>query len=207
METLQSHLDCRSRQSGFTVIEAVVSTMILSVGLMAMAALMTQTLGTTERSQFLGVATTLASEKLEDLNRWPENDPNIFVPTGVPTAGSLTADVVQNVTSGAVTESVNYYDDVYLSAINGSVIETRTNLDAGGNVKYVTTSHAANGTITVSAPSSTPPAAQGTAQFKRRWIIEQDQPVTGVRRVTVSVSLINQPIKPPVQFQMSAVRP
>jgi prepilin-type N-terminal cleavage/methylation domain-containing protein len=207
METSQSRPDRRSDQRGFTVIEVLVSIGVLTVGLMAMAALMARTLGATQRSQFLGVATTLASEKLEDLNRWPQNDPNVFVPVGSTTVGSLTADVVQNVTSGAVTESINYHDEVLLSATNGSITETRTSLDAGGNLQYVTTSHAANGTITVSAPSTTPPAAQGAVQFKRRWIIEQGQPVAGVRRITVSVTVINQPINPPVTFQMSAVRP
>ena len=43
--------------------------------------------------------------------------------------------------------------------------------------------------------------------FKRRWIIEMDQPVTGVRRITVLVTLENQQVQPPVTFQMSMVRP
>jgi hypothetical protein len=57
------------------------------------------------------------------------------------------------------------------------------------------------------ATSSTAPNTVGSIVFKRRWIIEQDLPVTGVRRVTVLVTLTNQSVQPPVTFQMSMVRP
>jgi hypothetical protein len=43
--------------------------------------------------------------------------------------------------------------------------------------------------------------------FHRRWLIEGDTPVTGVRRVTVIVTLANKTVTPTVNFQMSAVRP
>jgi hypothetical protein len=34
-----------------------------------------------------------------------------------------------------------------------------------------------------------------------------DQPVTGVRRITVQVALTNSFLHPPVSFQMTTVRP
>lgn len=203
----QSRLRQVKREGGFTLIETVFSIGILTIGLSAMALLVARTLSGTDRSRYLGLATTLASEKLEDLNRWPENDPNVFVPGASSTAGSLTSDVVQHVTAGAVTESVNYYDGVLLSSAGGSISETRTSLDGSGNIQYTTTTHSANGTITTSAPNTTPPSTQGTASFKRRWIIEQDQPAAGVRRITVLVTLTNQVIQPPISFQMTMVRP
>jgi len=43
--------------------------------------------------------------------------------------------------------------------------------------------------------------------FDRRWVIEQDQPVPGVRRITVLVTLMDKSIQPSVTFQMSMVRP
>jgi prepilin-type N-terminal cleavage/methylation domain-containing protein len=195
------------RERGFTLIETVVSIGVLAIGLTAMALLVANSLSGTDRSRYLGLATTLASEKLEDLNRWPENDPNVFVPAASNTAGSLTSDIVQNVTSGAVTEPVSYYDEVLLSSAGGSVSETRTGLDGSGNVQYTTTSHSANGTVTTASPSTTPPTTQGMDNFKRRWIIEKDQPTTGVRRITVLVTLMNQSVQPPVSFQMTMVRP
>jgi hypothetical protein len=43
--------------------------------------------------------------------------------------------------------------------------------------------------------------------FDRRWVIEQDKPVAGVRRITVLVTLRDLTVQPPVTFQMSMVRP
>jgi hypothetical protein len=43
--------------------------------------------------------------------------------------------------------------------------------------------------------------------FHRRWIIEANQPVAGTRRVTVLVTLMDATVQPPVNFQMSLVRP
>jgi hypothetical protein len=55
--------------------------------------------------------------------------------------------------------------------------------------------------------SSTPPGfVSGAFAFERQWIIELNQPVAGVRRVTVRVTLLNQSVQPPVTFQMSTVR-
>jgi len=55
--------------------------------------------------------------------------------------------------------------------------------------------------------SSTPPNTALSTVFKRRWLIEQNQPVAGVRRVTVLVSLQGQAAASAVTFQMSMVRP
>jgi hypothetical protein len=51
-----------------------------------------------------------------------------------------------------------------------------------------------------------PDPAPDTLQFRRRWVIEKDSPVTGVRRVTVAV-LLTSPAVGNVNFQMSMVRP
>jgi len=206
METYQLSTTSARSTRGFTLIEIVVAIAVLAIGLTATAALIAQVLGGTERSHFVGQAVTLASEKLEDLNRWPASDPNVFVPSGSTTAGSLTSDVVQNVTSGGTTESVNYFDDVLFSASGGSIAETRSGLDGSGNPTYSTTSHAPDGTVTTTTSSSAP-TTDGAISFKRRWIIEKDQPATGVRRITVLVTLNNSTMSPPISFQMSMVRP
>ena len=197
----------RSRAAGFTLIETVFAIGILTVGMVAMAALIANALGGTSRSHYIGLATTLASEKLEDLNRWPANDPNVTVPAGGTTAGSLTSDVTQDVTIGAVTETVSYDDEVILSASGGSVSETQTSLDSSGKLQYTTTTHTPDGDISTSTPTNTAPSTSGTMSFKRRWIIEKDQPVAGVNRITVLVTLVNQSVQPPVSFQLSMVRP
>ncbi len=196
-------LHSRVPARGFTLAEVIVAIAVLAIGLMAMAFLMAQTMSGTDRSKYMSLAATLASEKLEDLNRWPASDPNVAVTTAS-TAGSLTADIVQNVTVGASTNDVNYFDEIMFSAAGGAISEMVSGLDATGNAVYTTTSHQPNGRINIS--TSTLPGSTALA-FKRRWLIEKDAPVPGVRRITVLVFLEDQTVRPPVSFQMSMVRP
>jgi hypothetical protein len=203
--------------------EVLVAAFILVVGLMAAAAFIGNAIGSTARSEYMNQAATLASEKLEDLNRWPaaynvntgldSGDPHVIVTNGV-SAGSLTADVVQNVTANGTTEAVNYYDLVYFSPSQGSLEEIVSSLDPLGNPQYTTIIHPATGMLQdpPPPPSSTLPSVTGAIGFKRRWIIEFNpsvagSQVTGVRRITVEVDLQNVFVQPAVQFQMSIVRP
>ena len=123
--------------------------------------------------------------------------------------------------------NVNYYDDVCLATVNstdcpnttyGCFSETVSSLGVGNTTLYTTTTHAPDGTITVTHPTTMP-----SPTFHRRWIIEANSPVPGVssiclpgtRRVTVLVSLMDLSVQmnststtqPTVWFQMSMVRP
>jgi len=191
---------------GFTIIEVLVASLVLMVGLVAVAGVVANIFGSTGSSEYMTQAATLATEKLEDLNRFPTTDANVAVPTGS-SAGSLTSDVQQNVTVNGVTESVNYYDEVYISPTEGSLEETYSSINSGGATQYTTITYSPNGQIAISAPAASEPSMGGTAVFERRWVIEANQPVTGVRRITVSVTLTNQSLQHPVTFQMSMVRP
>jgi hypothetical protein len=173
--------------------EVLIAMFILTVGLMAMASLMAQSLSGTDTARYLGLATTLVSEKLEDLNRWPAADPHVVA------GGSLTSD--------AAAGSLNYYDDVDLSNTNGNVSETISNTSG----TYSNVIHNATGYVNTAATTA-PPAGSGILTFHRRWLIEADPTVNGVtltgsRRVTVLVTLTNVAVKTPVSFQMSLVRP
>jgi type IV pilus modification protein PilV len=75
------------RQAGFTLIETMVSIAVLTVGLLSVAALMSQTSNTSAHSRYMSTASMLASEKLEDLSRFPSTNPALA-------AGTYT-DVVQ----------------------------------------------------------------------------------------------------------------
>jgi Tfp pilus assembly protein PilV len=202
------HLPCSGKNGsrGFTIMEVIVASFILIVGLVAVAGVVGSTLGNTARSEYMTQAATLATEKLEDLNRYPSADPNVAAAAGS-SVGSLTSDVLQNVTANGVTEAVNYYDEVFFSPSQGAIVETDSSLDASGNTQYSTISYTPDGHVNTSAPTTTAPSSAGSIAFKRRWIIEMDQPVTGVRRVTVVVTLENQQVQPSVTFQMSMVRP
>jgi prepilin-type N-terminal cleavage/methylation domain-containing protein len=183
----------QSRIAGFSVLEVLIAVAVLAIGLSAMAMLVAQTLSGTERARYMALATTLASEKLEDIARYPVAVPAV---AQLAAGGSLTGD------------SAGYYDDVDLSNTNGQIAETKP---VGSN--YYNIVHMATGEVDVVPSSSTPASAgSGTMSFHRRWVIEQDPSVnsvalTGSRRVTVLVTMNNQAVRPPVSFQMSMVRP
>jgi hypothetical protein len=149
----------------------------------------------------------LASEKLDDLNRLPDLDPAILVTAGN-SAGSLTADTTASVTAPDGTPlTVDYFDTVAISSGNGSIVETVSSKDAAGNTVFITTTHAPDGTITISAPTPTAPVGGGdTLLFKRRWIIEQNVPglPPKSRRITVNVHLPD--VRGAVNFETSMVR-
>lgn len=191
---------------GFSLIETMIAILVLSVGLVALGGLVAQSLNGTSRSRFSAVAADLATEKLEDLSRWPTFDPNIYAASGT-TVGSLTSDISTNVTPGGLpTQLVNYFDDVEISDTNGAISETVSQV-VSGSTSYKTTSHNPDGTITTSSSTVQTAADANATGFHRRWTIEMDQPVTGLRRITVLVTLENTPMRPPVSFQMTTVRP
>jgi prepilin-type N-terminal cleavage/methylation domain-containing protein len=196
MDAFKSHRKSR----GFSILEVLIAIVILTIGLLSTALLLTRSTATSNTSRYMSTQSLLASEKLDDLNSLSASDPEIAVPVGT-TAGSLTADTTATV-AGVV---VDYFDRIQIAGMNGSVVETKTGLDAGGNTTYTTTTHTPNGTINQSAASNTPPAVgPDTITFNRRWIIEKDTPIPGTRRITVMVTPLNEPNSVP--FQLSMVR-
>jgi len=183
--------------------------LVMTIGLVSIAALIGKTSANTSRSRFMSIAAMLASEKLEDLNRYPTTDPSIAVPTGNTTAGSLTTDTSQSVTVGAVTETVDYYDNVQFSGAGGSITEVIKGTNTSGTTTYTTVSHTPDGTATESTSTTAPAGLTGAdaMAFERRWIIESNVPVNGVRRITVLVTQLNAGGANTVTFQMSMVRP
>src|SRR5260370_4350993 len=84
------------RQRGFTLIETLAAIIVLSIGLVGMAVLMSNMMTGGARSRYMSEAAMLASEKLEDLERYPAADPNVAVTSGT-SAGSLSSDVSASV--------------------------------------------------------------------------------------------------------------
>lgn len=210
-----------ARSRGFSMIEVAIALAVLSIGVMATAALSDKMLITGQQSKYMSLASTLASEKLEELNHYSPYDPQVCVPTGTASVGSLTSTVVQSTTCPApppgtgtgLSGTVAYYDSVNISLSEsnsdcpngtaGCFAETVTSLNNGAT-SYTTTYHSADGQVT-DVTSTTPPP---NMTFQRNWIIEGNMPVTGTKRITVLVTLVDTNAKPmQVTFQMSTVRP
>src|SRR5580692_4321575 len=112
----------RNSNAGFTVIETLFAMLVLSIGLVTLSSLAATTLNNTARSNFMAQAANLASEKLEDLNRYPTTDCNVYVPSGT-TNGSLTSDASATVACSPST-TVYYFDDVDITDNGGAISET-----------------------------------------------------------------------------------
>jgi len=198
-------------EQGFTLLEVLIAVSILTVGLLSTALLTTRMMGTGRQSKYMSMAAMLASEKLEDLNRWSADDYQVCVPAGNASIGNLGADSSQSVTcpNGAASPgAVYYYDDVFLGETNDATIcpggaNSCFTETLGANGQYTTTSHSPNGLVST-ATNNTAPA---TTTFHRRWIIEKNVPVAMLFRVTVLVTLTDASVSPSVSFQMSTVRP
>lgn len=224
----------RGAPDGFTLLEVLVAITVLAIGLMASALFMSHGYQFSVRSRYMAEAAQLCSEKLEDLNRFPENDYHIAVMSGDNECGisgencegSLTADASpQTITVSGNTYTVYYSDAVYISVTNlsgsgtnvanGSFQETYQTagaINSSTSASYTTLTFSPNGLTPVPTVSTTPPTQGET--FDRRWVIEQNLPVTGVRRITVLVTLMYTSFlglkgnpNSPITFQMSLVRP
>jgi prepilin-type N-terminal cleavage/methylation domain-containing protein len=166
------------KQAGFTLIETMVAIIVLTVGLLSVAALMSQMVRGSSTSRYMSSAAMLASEKLEDLNRYASTD----------------ALVAASPVTSLAADTAGYFDQVQVSTDNGTMTETYN-----GTVVC----HKADGTITNVAPAASPT----TMTFDRRWLIETGGTLPpGVRRVTVLV-IATDPAANQNQFQTSMVRP
>lgn len=192
---------------GFSLIEVMVSICILTIGLLSVAALVTNTMKSGTSARYVNMANILASEKLDSLNKWPSTDPNV-APGGALTGPSTCA-------AGDA-----YCDQVTMTESTGADYETQTQLI--NTVPVTTTIVQTNaGCVDTPANCSVPAPAAGGSTFTRRWLITAPVTVTssggtvttvgsaavGPRRVTVIVTLTNQDPQTPVSFQMSMVRP
>jgi prepilin-type N-terminal cleavage/methylation domain-containing protein len=178
------------RQRGFTLIETMVSILVLTIGLVGTAALMSQSVNMGAHARYVSTAALLASEKMEDLSRFPTGDPNLNA------GGSLGADIA------------GYSDSVQISSTNGNINESTT---ISGNTTLYT--QQPDGTVTVTPGAGVPAATSDMLTFDRRWLITSNPTIggttiTGAHQITVLVILNNQVFKgTPVTYQTSLVHP
>lgn len=199
--------------SGFSLIEVIVSLGILAVGLLGVAALISSLISTGSSARYMSIANVLASEKLDDLNKWPCNDGVGNVITcddNVNPGGSLTGPTV-------CAANDPYCDQVTVSEAGGADYETQTQYDASGNLQTATIVHTSAGCVDTPANCGVAAPPTNGSTYTRRWWITSDPQitaadgtsatVTGARRITVVVTMNGRPANSPVSFQMSMVRP
>jgi prepilin-type N-terminal cleavage/methylation domain-containing protein len=77
MSQARQFINGKRGAKGFTLVEVLVSMAIMTVGLLGVAALIGSTLASGTQARYMNIANILASEKLDNLNKWPSNDPNV----------------------------------------------------------------------------------------------------------------------------------
>lgn len=176
------------------MIELLGAIFVLTFGLLALAGLMSNMNSDTSQSRYMETEALLASEKLEDLNRYPAVDPAMAA------GGSLT--------SGVTSGNVDYFDQVQMSTDNGNSVEITTGT-CNGQAGYTTITHSPNGQASSQCSVGSPPTpTPDMLIFQRRWVIEANEPVSGVRRITVNVSLLSPTVLiGEASFQSTLVRP
>jgi prepilin-type N-terminal cleavage/methylation domain-containing protein len=187
------------RPAGFSLLEVLIAIAILVVGLSALAALVAKMSMGTDTSHQTSIATVLASEKLEDLSRYPASADQVTA------GGSLATDTSVTTASG----DLDYFDDITLSNLGGEVTESVAST-SGGSTTYTNVIHSATGYVDTGATNA-PVTDTGGNIFHRRWLIESDPVVNGItlsgmRRVTVLVTQTNASANSG-SFQMSLLRP
>ncbi|HEX9014083.1 MAG TPA: prepilin-type N-terminal cleavage/methylation domain-containing protein [Anaerolineaceae bacterium] len=190
----------RARAGGFTLIEVLISTVILTVGLLGVAAMIGSTIAAGGQAKGMNIANVLASEKLDDLNRWPSSADEVRPGGALGSAPCAAGDP--------------YCDQVTVSQTSGADYETQT---VGGVTTTIV--HTQSGCVDTPANCGVAdPVGGGGSTFIRRWLITYPNPLitapggaqvaaTGTRRITVQVTLVNSTSHVPVTFQMSMVRP
>jgi prepilin-type N-terminal cleavage/methylation domain-containing protein len=196
----------RAGAPGFSLIEVVIAITILSIGLLSVALLVSGTLSSGTRARYMNMANVLASEKLDGLNKLPSTDPNIFCTT---TCGALTGPSI------CLSTDI-YCDQVTVAEASGADFETQTQT-VNGNPVTTTIVHTSAGCVDTPTNCSVATPSSSASAFTRRWLITVNPTITstagspatatGLKRVTVVVSLDNAPATAPVNFQMSMVRP
>jgi type IV pilus modification protein PilV len=220
-------------QGGFTLIEVLVSMAVLAIGLLSIAALIAGTLQAGTRARYMSMASILASEKLDSLNKWPSGEEQQTSGTTTfttqtaqsadPTDGNIWPGGNLPAAGTACGANNPYCDQVTVSESTGADYETQTQMVMNPGTpptwSPVTTVivHTSSGCVGTPAACGVAPPSGGGSTFTRFWKITQDPPITslsgasvnatGTRRITVLVMMNTNVFSTPVTFQLSMVRP
>jgi Tfp pilus assembly protein PilV len=164
---------------GFSILELMIAILVLLFGFIAMINLIATSIVVNRSSNRLTSLTMLASDKLEQLRTLDINDPQLQVPAGSTTAGSLDDDSTQDVGG----TQVSYFDTIFVDPRDGSITRT-SRLDDQDQYNSVKQTMAGTTTTTPSGGEPT------QVSYRRRWLIQKDPAVlAGATRITVEVAV------------------
>lgn len=199
--------------AGFSLIEVMVALTVLVIGLIGVAALIGNLIASGGKTRYVNIANVLASEKLDDLNKWPcseSQNGTVTCDDNITPGGSLTGPT-------ACGANDNWCDQVTVSESSGADYETQTQYNADGTINTTTIVHTNTGCVDTPANCGVAAPSTGGSTFTRRWLITADPTITGTdgttktvtggRRVTVVVKMNSVSAQNAVSFQMSMVRP
>ncbi|HEY7547652.1 MAG TPA: prepilin-type N-terminal cleavage/methylation domain-containing protein [Blastocatellia bacterium] len=109
--------ETHNNQSGFTILEVAVASIITMIGLLALASLFTLAISQNKMIRQYTTTTALAQQKLEEINAVEKNDARLTI------GGGLTEE----------TKKQGYYDVVYVDPQTGTIT---TNLPQGATPLY-----------------------------------------------------------------------
>lgn len=177
------------RERAFSVLELMVALFVLLFGFISMAQLIATSIVVNRYSYRLTSLTQLAAEKVEELRARSLSDPSFDV-AGNPvfpsetraSVGSIGADQTQTLLDASGTShTVSFFDTVYVNHRTGSITRTAGPDDTN---QYQSDVRSLSGTTSSSSSSSSPT----DVSYRRRWMIEGNQPIPGAIRITVDLS-------------------
>ena len=92
----------RNNNSGFTLMEVLAAMLILSIGLLGMAALITGIINSNKLSNRISAATTCAQDKMEDIRRLGYS--------GTPTSDTTTTEAYNSITNYSLFKRITFTD-------------------------------------------------------------------------------------------------
>lgn len=189
-ECVSSKPPVKPMEAGFSVLEVMVALFVLLFGFISMAQLIATSIVVNRNSFRLTSLTQLAAEKLEELRSMPLDNERFevvgnpeFATATLASVGSLTADTTQTLQdSGGVPHTVSFYDWVFVDQRAGSITRTAGPGDTDGY-------NSVTRTLAGSSSLVTQESAPTRVSYRRRWLIEGNQPLPGNIRITVELAV------------------
>ncbi len=174
------------RTRGLSLIEVLVALSIMALALLALLPMFSIGVKTNSSSNQVGMANTLAGEKIEELTAYPSTDPRLAIPNGNLMAGSA-AECAKATVSCSVNTACENDLPLWYNPTNGKISYAATMPTAGaGWYPYpLIRTYTVQAYVTTNAAAMT--AIASAAGDESVYNIDNPTPYYGVKLVTVTV--------------------